>query len=509
MNLLKSLQLNARRFPRKPAIVFGGEEISFDALYRRTLAMMEQLHELGVRNSDKVAIVAENHPNYLVTLFAATGINAIPVLINYRLSEQDVRSLVTNADSSVLIVDNSWLQLAEKLPFGVRHCLAIDDELVDARPDMIAINSATDITPDRWDADNAGSQVMYHTSGTTGLPKGVLRTGMGFEERSVQYNVGSDQAFLCVLPCCLGAGFAFALWALYIGSTLHLHDKVDYAAISRDIEQYRIQVSFLLPNMLQAWVEEKRFQHADLSSMSCLITGGGYIPDQLRQTLHDKLGDALTIYYGTSELGPAASLSATEVQKAYKDNCIGRPFFGTEVVLLDDDGNEVPTGEVGRICVNSTARMDRYYKHPELIEDITVGKYLSVGDMARFDNEGYLYFVGRERDFIRTGGMNVPAGDVEAALVNHPQVAEVYCVGVPDEKWGEAICAVIIPRNHEPLSAETVINFSETVLPGFKRPRHVLFMADVPKNLTGRVLKHELTQIVMTTLQQEKPQDGY
>ncbi|BFM17937.1 long-chain-fatty-acid--CoA ligase FadD2 [Maricurvus nonylphenolicus] len=496
MNLIKSLKLNSRRFPRKDAIVFEGNAISYKELYDRTVAFSEQLVEKGVRANDKVAIVSENHPNYFVAIYAITALGAIPALINYRLKPEDLKQVIINAECKAAVVGLDWEYLANDTPAGVDCFFSIEDESSISNESLLAMDGELTQTVADEIYKQAHSTIMFHTSGTTGLPKGVLRSKMGFEHRSVQYGVSAEDSFLAVMPCCLSAGGTYALWALYIGSTLHLHRNVDYSAILETIEKYRVSVMALLPPMLDQIFDLNLEAKRNIKSLKYVISGGGYIDESLRLRSKEILGDVLTVYYGSSELGPSAFLSAKELNTIYRDNCIGRPFFGADVILLDEKGNEVEVGETGRICVRSDMQLDSYYKNEELIKDISVGEYLCVGDLGRFDEDGLLYFVGRERDFIRTGGINVPSGDVESTLLNHPLISEVYCVGVPDKKWGEAICAVIIVKPNETLTNEDVVAFSAENLPGYKKPQHILFVDEVPKNLSGRVVKPELLKIV-------------
>ena len=500
MTLLYSLALNAKRFPEKSALVYEGEVVCYQSLYQRVLSFMSKLKYCGIGPGDKVAVLTENHPDLLVTVYAATGIGATPALINYRLSDREVIQVFENSESTAIFLGREWEHLAENREVHANAYFVSSDSVAEDNEHLIRLGDEEELTHDQVDISQSHSEIMCHTTGTTGLPKGVLRSNMGFEFRSTQYGVSADNSFLCVLPCCLSGGISFALWALYIGSTLHLHRTVDYDNILREISDQKINVIFLLSNMLCQAVDNQSFEEADLSTLTCLITGGGLIPKDVIESISGKCDDVLTLYYGSSELGPCASLSASEFTRGFTETCIGRPFFGVDLVLLDENGEEVPAGEIGKICVRSPMALDSYYQRDDLMEELIFGDYLTVGDMGRYDEQGLLHYVGRDRDFVKTGGINVSSIDIEAALLKHPGIKEVCCVGLPDRRWGEAICVVIVRYPDVELNEAEVIQFAVSQLAEFMKPRHVLFVEELPKNLSGRVPKPEVVEIAQTFL---------
>jgi acyl-CoA synthetase (AMP-forming)/AMP-acid ligase II len=254
----------------------------------------------------------------------------------------------------------------------------------------------------------------------------------------------------------------------------------------------------LLPAMLQAMVEHPRFGSADLSSLRVIQSGAGALSGTLKRALLKRFGDGvLNIYAASSEVGPYANLKGAEVRNHLDGNCVGRPFFGVELKLLGDDGAEVAPGEVGEICCRSESQYDEYFEDPELTASTRRGDFLSVGDLGRLDANGLLHFVGRKRDIIKSGGINIYASEIEEALQQHPAVAEAHCVGLPDDRWTELICAVIVPRAGRQPTADDITGFASAHLAAYKKPRRVVFMAAVPKNLTGRVLKTQLIEQVL------------
>jgi acyl-CoA synthetase (AMP-forming)/AMP-acid ligase II len=503
MTFLHALRLNARRFPRKPAVVFEGESQSYTDLLDRVERMMTVLARRGIGPGDKVAVISENHPDFLAAYVAVTGLGAIPAPINYRIAPEVMAEVVARADSKALLLGEAALDHADLFRAVVGDILALGVGAGAAQGLPRLSDLLAEIPPDPPRGQD-GTTIMLHTSGTTGKPKGALRSLFGMEERAIEQRFRPDDRALAALPICLSAGCTYTLLPLYLGASVHLMRRFDAAEALRLIEAERLTATMLLPAMLQRMVEAEGFARADLSSLRTLQSGGGEMYPDLKRAALDKFGDALMIYAASSEAGPYANLTADDLRRNLAGNCVGRPFFGVELKLLDDDGNEVPQGEVGEICTRSQSRYDGYYKDEALTAETRRGDYLTVGDLGRIDAEGLLWFTGRKRDIIKSGGINVYAPEIEEVLASHPAIAEAHCIGLPDPHWTEAICAVIVPAPGARLTAAEVIAYAEARLDRYKRPRRVVFMAAVPRNLTGRVLKADLREAVLALPEEEE-----
>ena len=494
MTFLKALRLNARRFPKKDAMVFNGHRQTYGAFLERVERMMTVLLGQGIGVGDKVAIIAENHPDFLAAYIAITGLGAVPAPVNYRIKPDIMAEVVRRADSAMLLLDETVLEHVELFRAAVPRLLVLGEGGGGGLPllrEMIAL------TPPDPPPGDGGTAIMLHTSGTTGIPKGALRSRFGMEERAIEQGFRPDDRMLCALPVCLSAGCAYTLLPLYLGATVYLMERFEAEEALRLIESERITATMLLPAMLQRLTEVPGFDEADLSSVRTLQSGAGEIFPDLKARILARFGDALNIYAASTEAGPYANLHAADLREHMSGNCVGRPFFGVELKLLDDDLAEVPVGEVGEICTRSESRFDCYYKEEELTNETRRGEYVTVGDLGRMDENGLLWFAGRKRDIIKSGGINVYAGDIEELLITHPGIAEAHCIGLPDSHWTELICAVIVLAPGASLSEEEVIAYAEAKLERYKRPRRVVFMDAVPRNLTGRVLKGELKEQVL------------
>ncbi len=495
MTFLQALRLNARRFPHKDAVVFNGQRHSYGVFFDRVERMMTVLHNHGIVAGDNIAIISENHPDFVAAYFAITGLGAIPAPVNYRIGIDVMTYVVQRADAKMVLLGETALEHAPQFSPLVQHVLAIGDTAgTSGLPLMDELINATDPNPPKG---QAGTTIMLHTSGTTGKPKGALRSRFGMEERALDQGFRPDDRVLCALPICLSAGCTYTLLPLYLGATAYLQANFDGAEILSLIQREKLTATMLLPAMLQRLVEQDEFAAADLGSIRTLQSGGGELYPDLKRAALDKFGDALTIYAASSEAGPYANLTAADLRKNMSGNCVGRPFFGVELKLLDDDGNEVAQGEVGEICTKSESRFDGYYKDDALTKTTQRGDYVTVGDLGRIDQDGMLWFTGRKRDIIKSGGINVYAPEIDEALCEHPDIREAHCIALPDPRWTELICAVIVAKPDSGLQASDVTDFAEKRLDKYKKPRRIVFVDAVPRNLTGRVLKDELKQIVL------------
>ncbi|WP_418319881.1 class I adenylate-forming enzyme family protein [Piscinibacter sakaiensis] len=501
MTLLHALRLNARRNPRRTAIRFRGTALSYAELLRRAERAMCTLAELGLRPGEKVPMLSHNHADMLVAYFALTGIGAIPAPLNYRLADDDLRHGIDAAHARFVLLGSGFAERADALADPAWRWIWFADAEDHAPADALRWRALQAPGPGSPPEGRASSTVMLHTSGTTGRPKGALRSRFGFEERAIEQGFGIDDQTLCVLPICLGAGCVYTLLPLYLGASVHLHEHFDAGAVIDAIESEGIHSSMLLPAMLQAMIEHPRFASAGLSSLRVIQSGAGALSGALKRALLDRFGDGiLNIYAASSEVGPYANLKGAEVRDHLDSNCVGRPFFGVELKLLGDDGVEVRPGEVGEICCRSDSQYDEYFEDDELTRSTRRGDFLTVGDLGRLDSQGLLHFVGRKRDIIKSGGINIYASEIEEVLQQHPAVVEAHCVGLPDDRWTELICAVIVARSGEQPTVDEITSFAAAHLAAYKKPRRVVFMTEVPKNLTGRVLKVQLVEQVMQAL---------
>lgn len=502
----RAVLLNARRDPNKPAIVFNGAVLSYRALADRIGRLMEALDGLKVRPGDVVTLLSDNHPDMLAGYFAILGLGAIPAPINYRLRLGDMEHIVGHTDSRVLLINAAFLDQAPSLLGKVEHAIVFGEVGSQALPsNAIAIDRLLGKTSGREpDLGRSRCLSLLHTSGTTGRPKGALRANWGFEERAIEQGFVPGDRMLCVMPVCLSAGYGYTLLPLHLGATIFLEREIDEDRIIDMIGREGITSTFMIPSILQRIIDHPRVGDLNAVSMRLLQSGAGALTYDLRKEVVARFGSILGIYAGSTEVGPYTNYRGDDVLRKITGNCIGKPFFGVEVRLLDDDGEDVADGETGTICIRSHLNFDGYWREPELTETTRMGDFVTVGDLGRVDEEGYLYLVGRKRDVIKSGGINVPAAQVEEVIARHPAVAEVACIGLNDRRLTEVICAAVVLKAGAALTERDLIAFCEPHLSRFQLPRKLVVVSDLPKNLTGRVVKDDLRAQVAVLLDNEE-----
>ena len=492
MHIAESLRLNALRHPKKTASICEGKRVNYKELNMRVNRLANAFLGLGYGPGDKVALLLYNCTEHIECFAGLTKVGLIPVPINYRLKDADIQAILTNSDSMSIVVEAEFLDRLMSMEHDLKHIIAVNSASANKDVELYEELLAKAVSSEPKDRSLMHSTIMIHTSGTTGLPKGILRSRYAFLERVVQQGFTPDYKMLCVMPLFFSMGAAYALLPLYIGQTLVFAKKFDAEENLKIVEQENINATVWVLTMLNDIIEAARHGKYDLNSMKLLITGGGQFSEEIKSDAFQLFGPILQTYFGASETGPSNFMGPEDLMNKSEANCLGKVFFGNEVVLLDENNNEVPNGEVGRICCKGPGMYDCYYKEPEATSETFFGEYIAVGDLGHFDDEGYLYFEGRTRDIIKTGGINVYAPEVEAQLIRHPEIREVAVIGIPDEKWIEAIMAIIVLTDGSDLSKSEVIQFSKDNLSSFKAIKSVEFVDELPKNLMGKVLKKEL-----------------
>lgn len=485
MQIGQSLTRNAARHPDKAAIIWDDERITYARLYERAVRLADAVRRLELPPGSNAGVLSRNRPEFLETCLGLGMAGLVPTPLNYRLTPRDWTGIAERSELALLVAEQDLVDAAPALDAAVPRVVTFG-------PGYEALLADAGTTPPPEELFR--STFILNTSGTTGLPKGVVRSRLGFYERSLEQGLTPQDVFLGALPLCLSAGITYTLNALYLGGTVVLMREFDAEQAVGLIDRHRVTSTIMVPTMLQRLVAAQRATGRRPAALRSVVGGAGELTAQLKRDCIDTFGPILSIFAGSSEAGHYANLRPHEVLDRLDGNCVGRPSLGVDLKLMRD-GAEVPRGEVGEICVRSDYQFDCYYKDPAATDALRRDGYLSVGDLGRLDKDGYLWFLGRERDVIKSGGINIHAGEVEAALLEHPDIVEAAAVGLPHPEWVEAVTAVVVARPGAELTATALVAFTEGRLAGFKRPRAVHFVDELPRNLTGRVLKNEVRDL--------------
>jgi acyl-CoA synthetase (AMP-forming)/AMP-acid ligase II len=489
-NFADVLRLGAARFGDEEMLVFRGRRWSYRAFNARVNRIADGLARLGVGPDSVVASMAYNSDELLALYFAVAKRGAVSVPLNTMLRAADVESIVRRSHAQVLVYGSEQAEIAEALPADVS---AIRLRLGADGPGTLAELEAqgSPVEAPTAPGDDRPSTVIY-TSGSTGAPKGCTKSHANQIWSAINCQLetprGPGDVELYVIPLA-GVGFAnFVLPTLLAGGRVVL-DRFESATCLALIERERVTHAFLAGTMLAALLEQPAAAAADLTSLK-LVETAYQLSDRLRAAIAQRFGPIVRYCYGSSEgsnwAAPAAHFSGLP-------DCVGLPKGMDDFRVVDPDGRDVGPWQVGEILIGGPTVMLGYFNDPEASADALQEGWLRTGDLGCTDDAGMLRFRGRVKDIIKSGGVNVPAGEVEMALARHPHVLEASVIGVPDDRWGEAVRAVVVVGGE--CSEDVLRAHCREHLAGHLRPKDYVFVEALPKNPGGKVAKGVLREL--------------
>ena len=419
------------------------------------------------------------------------GAGVAPALVNSRSTTEELQFICDDSAARVLFVHPSLEETARAATFdSVRKVIVLGDQydewLQSARP-------ATEPSPTReWDPFS-----IPYTAGTTGSPKGVLlphrSRSLTFFAMAAEFGCyGVDDRALALAPLYHGAGFCFALAPLFFGGFCEIHARFDPEAVLTTLKDKRLTNVFMVPNHFRAIFDlgQHVLRRARPSTLKTIISNAAPLPQTMKEAIVEYVGEGILFEcYGSTEGGIVSDLRPADQLR--KQACVGLPFPSTFVRLLDDDGHEVPAGEVGELHSRSPFMFNGYWNRPNESEGAIRDGWCSVGDLARRDEEGYLYIVDRKDDMIVSGGINIYPREIEEAIGRHAAVNEVAVFGVPDDRWGQAVHAAIVVRPGGSVTDDELLAACDH-LSRYKRPKAIRIVDALPRNAAGKVLRRRL-----------------
>ena len=500
------LTAHAQAFGDKVALIDDrpGEPVrqrTFAELEADANRMANGLIEVGVEPGQKVMWLGQNSLEVMAFYHAARKAGTISVPLNYRLTDEESIYVVNNSDAVVIMADAEFgpvlARIRSEIP-AVREVVIFGGAPTsdDQRPLDDFVGAAT--TPER-DLSTAGT--MIYTSGTTGNPKGaVRRTEVGAEQSAALlqlFQYRPDDVYVTCGPLYHSGPGGFAAIAHRLGNTIVVQHKFDPEDWLRLIDTHRATSTFSAPTPIRMVVNlpaEVKARY-DTSSMRVMVANAAPWPFALKQAyVEDFPPSSLWEVYGSTEMGVNCVLAPDDQLR--KPGSCGKPAPLVDIALFDDDGNEVTDpGEPGELFVRAASVFETYYKAEEkYAADHRDGGWHTVGDVAYRDDEGYLYICDRKKDMIISGGMNIYPAEIEAAIELHPDVYEAAVIGVPSEEWGESVMAVVVAATGADLDAAAVEAHAREHLAGYKVPRSIEFVDEIPKTGSNKILKRELRQ---------------
>ncbi len=496
-----ALTLTAGKYPDKIGIIdFDQKRFTFREFLERVNSLANSLRDIGISKGDKVAYLFFNSSHFLETHFAVAKIGAVGVPLNFRLVGRELIYQISNSDTICLIYGSEFIstikQIKNEIP-NVKYyiCDGGEGDGVLKFEDLIKSGSTKE---PGIDVNLYDENVILYTSGTTGLPKGSVLTHKNslFNAMTMimDYGLKRNDIFQIIPPLYHSASLnGFSITGVLLGATMVIHKQFDPKEMLQAIESEKITATWGPATMLRAVITHPEINNYDTSSIRLIVNGAMYMPANMRKEVlkyfpNAVMGDT----YGMTEASPCTTILPPE-DALRKPEAVGIPLTICDVKIFDDQGQELPKGEVGEIVTRGNI-MKGYYKNEEATSKAIKGGWFYTGDLGKKDEEGFIYLVDRKKDMIVTGGENVYSKEVEGVISTYPGVYEVAVIGLPDEKWGEVVTAIISPLPGYTLTEEEIIEHCRKNLAGYKCPKIIKFIPELPKNPSGKIVKMKLKE---------------
>ena len=495
---------HGNKTPDRTALRWDDQSMTYGELLTRVNRVANAVAALGSAG-DRVGILAENLPEYVESYYGVPDAGMALNFLNYRLHPKEWAWILNNAEASILLVQDKFLEAIEPHLATVptlKHVIVIGTSNGNHPTYADLVGSAS---PDRIDrqVDEDAMAWLIYTSGTTGFPKGAMLShrnlSVGIMNAVIEYEIRSDEVDLVAFPLCHVSGW-FVPVHHFRGGTVVLCQMFEAELWMQLVQQHRVTNTALAPTMLNMVLEHPKCNDYDLSSLRGLLYGAAAMPVEVLRRGIERLGPVVYSGFGMTELsGNVLTFPKEDHVRAINGEehlllSCGKPMVMAEVKVVDEDGTECPPGVVGEIVVRGEQTLTGYFRNEEGTAKAFEGGWFHSGDMARRDEEGFFYIVDRMKDMIITGGENVYSREVEEVLYKHPAVSEAAVIGLPDPKWGENVTAVIVLKPGTTATEAEIIAAVKDHLAGYKKPKRVFFIDEMPKTVSGKLVKKDLRE---------------
>jgi len=490
-NLATILMESVQKDGQRVALKLDDTEVTYAELDEASARVAGLLKSKGVKPGDRVGVMLPNVPYFAVCYYGVLRAGAVVVPMNVLLKAKEVEYYLTDPEAKLLF---GWHDAGEAAETGAQtagvECLLVkpgefEELLADAEP----VTEIADVAGD----ENA---VLLYTSGTTGKPKGAqlthdnLRENARVSATSVN-ELSSEDVLLGALPLFHAFGQTCSLnGAVYVGATLSMLPRFDPAKALEIMQRDKITVFQGVPTMFNALLHHKGREEADTSSLRLCVSGGSAMPVEVMRGFEEAFDCEVLEGYGLSETSPVASFN--HPGQVRKPGSIGTPIEGVEMKVVDEEGKDIDQGEVGEIVIKGPNVMKGYWKRDDATAEVMDGDWFHTGDMGKIDEDGYFFIVDRKKELIIRGGYNVYPREIEEVLYSHPAVAEAAVIGVPDDKMGEEVGAAVALKDGQSVTPDELKAFVKEEVAGYKYPRKMWIVDELPKGPTGKIQKREI-----------------
>lgn len=482
--------------PNMTALIDAGSEESwtFQELNMRADQLAGYFKYKGIQKGDRIALLSINHVFHLDFLFACLKIGAIFVPLNWRLSRDELQEIILDCTPNILGIHPEF----SNMDFGERE-IGVEKMVLEPEQYRESLRKGSHLKEESCLSNEYLPAVIIYTGGTTGKPKGVVLSQRSLITNSlntiVSWGITDETKTLTCLPLFHTGGLnALTLPVLMAGGTVILSSKFEEEQAVKDIIRFNCTIVLLVPTMYHMMIQTKIFQESSFPDMRVFLSGGAPCPLEIYEVFHQK-GLVFKEGYGLSEAGPN-NFSISPLESMNKRGSVGKPMLFNAVKILDGKNEVLEPDKVGELLISGDHTFVGYWNNEEATNEAFHNGWLYTGDLAKRDEDGCYYIVGRKKDMIITGGENVYPLEVERHLLSHPDVNEVAIIGFPHEKWGEMVTAFVSIKSNKALSERDVIDYCCPKLAKYKIPKKVVFLAELPKTPVGKIDKKRLKEMV-------------
>ena len=498
------LARSARKFPNKTAVVFEGTRLTYKEVDDRANAMANSLIAMGVKKGDRVALIADNTYEWIEMYFAPAKAGAIFAPVNSTAVSREMEYVLNYISPKVLILQPRFVDMIQsikgRLPSVESYVvMSADVPGMENYERLIRENSKEEPVVD---IDPLDIGLIIFTGGTTGMPRGGMHTHRGLVFNAHTLAIGYKQDYndveMHVTPIYHTAMASQIMCSTFLGNKHVIVPKFEAEKVLELIEQEGITCGFVVPTIINMLLQLPDLEKYNVSSLRALYYGGAPMPIKLLEQALKRIPVGFTQVYGQTEgflyamLPPEDHIIEGPAEKVKRSRAAGRALVNYEIKIFDQEDREVPIGEVGEIVVKGPSMMAGYWDRPDETAEVMRGGWLHTGDLARMDEDGYLYIVERKKDMIISGGKNIYRPEIEEVLYRHPAVLEATVFGIPDDYWGEAVKAAVALKPGMELTEKELMEYCTQNLASYKKPKSVDFLEELPKSPAGKILKRAL-----------------